>query len=108
MDVDEVGQSIELEMEIDEEESIVMELDADMPEVGTDVGRLTRYESQTQFMEIEPEPGVGILTKCQPQTQMIGGSSVVEPGSLAVWDRVDRQKMRWNWRRLSKKLSQGQ
>ena len=57
MDVDEVGQSIELEMEIDEEESIVMELDADMPEVGTDVGRPARSKSQTQFMEIEPEPG---------------------------------------------------
>ena len=57
-DVEDVSQSMELEMEMDEpeEESMVMELDADVPEFGTDVGRLTRYESKTQFMEIEPEP----------------------------------------------------
>ena len=41
-----------------EDESVVMELAADAPDM------------VTETMEVEQEPGVGNLAECQPQTQM--------------------------------------
>ena len=63
MDVDEVSQSMESGMEETEEqedESMVLELAADAPYM------------VTETMEVEQEPGVGNLAKCQPQTRMAG------------------------------------